>query len=220
MNFDNPDKLSWNASALPVYGGKVFVSGSNGERLSVPFYGVGADLRAQLTPLAESGYPFSVSGPKNTSIASDSTYSFNLAAGSSDYPRIYSKLLWGSREVRWDIFESSWRERQWKYPPVIGENGYVGPVAGWANPSNRALFDPAKDETEDTFTFPLSNTYRTVDVADAYHWLGKLGNGTQIAKGKYQMRFAVLKPFGKPEAADNWEVLKTPEIQVTGQYKQ
>ena len=51
-----------------------------------------------------------------------------------------------------------------------------------------------------------------------YYFFGKLANGTQLAEGRYAMRFAVLKPFGRPEAADNWEVYRTPEITVTGKY--
>lgn len=39
VNFPNPDSLGWNSSALPLYSGKVFVSGNNGEQLSVPYLG-------------------------------------------------------------------------------------------------------------------------------------------------------------------------------------
>lgn len=102
VNFDNPDKLGWNAAGLPVYGGKVLLAGSNGERLSVPFYGVGADLRRELNPLSEKGYPLLVSGPDDTPVTEKSTFSFDLSLGEQDFPKIYSKLLWGSREVRRD----------------------------------------------------------------------------------------------------------------------
>jgi hypothetical protein len=154
-----------------------------------------------------------VSGPANVSITSDSSYSFDLSLAKQDYPRIYNKLLWGSRQIRWDIFEAGWREREWKYPPVAGENKYVGPVAGWYGNAD-AIFNPARDNADATVTFPLVNSVRNVDDRDAFAWLGKLGNGTNIAKGKYEMRFAVLKPFGRPEAADNWEVYRTPQIEV------
>lgn len=42
VNFDNPDKLGWNSTALPLFSGKVVVSGSNGEQLSVPYMGKSA----------------------------------------------------------------------------------------------------------------------------------------------------------------------------------
>lgn len=200
-----------------MYGGKVQLSGSNGEHLSVPFFGVGADLRRQLTPLSEAGYPLSVSGPSNTPITSDSTYTFDLSVAAQDFPKIYSKLLWGSREIRWDIYEAGWTERKWSYPPVVGENGYVGTATGWAGASSVLVFDPAIHDADDTFSFPVQNTFRNVDAPTRYYWFGKLGNGTQIADGRYVMRFAALKPFGhnNPSASDNWEVYKTPTITVT-----
>jgi hypothetical protein len=39
VNFDNPDKLDWNAENLPLYSGNVLVRGSNGEQLAVPYMG-------------------------------------------------------------------------------------------------------------------------------------------------------------------------------------
>lgn len=33
------------------------------------------------------------------------------------------------------------------------------------------------------------------------------------------MRFATLKPFGNPQASDNWDIFQTPQIQVTGKYE-
>lgn len=39
VSFPNPDSLGWNSSALPIYSGKVIVSGSNGEQVSIPYLG-------------------------------------------------------------------------------------------------------------------------------------------------------------------------------------
>lgn len=218
VNFRNPDTLGWNASALPIYGGKIFVTGDNGDKLSVPFFGVGADLR-RTVDLTQHGFPLSVSGVGNTPIEQDSSYSFDLSLGAQDFPKILHKAVWGVREVRWDVFEAGWQERQWRYPPVIGENGYVGSVAAWS--LGNAVFNPAINNPEQTFSFPLRNAGRHVDLGgqfNRYSWFGKLANGTQIAEGRYVFRFALLKPFGRPEAADNWEVYRTPGIEVTGQY--
>ncbi|KAI9164109.1 serine endopeptidase [Paramyrothecium foliicola] len=217
VNFRNPDNLGWNSSALPVYGGKVFVVGDNGERLSVPFFGVGADLRKTFDPISYPGYPYSVSGPNQVPILEDSSYSFNLSLDAQDFPQILNKVKWGSREVRWDVFEADWNERQWSYPPIVGERGYVGSVAAWTGPSR--IFDPATGDSNSTFSFPVRNVFRhTPTFVTPYSWFGKLANGTQIGEGRYVIRFAILKPFGQPEAADNWEVLKVPEIEVTGRY--
>ncbi|GKT44376.1 uncharacterized protein ColSpa_04557 [Colletotrichum spaethianum] len=69
---------------------------------------------------------------------------------------------------------------------------------------------------------PQVDLFRNAQTQNSYHefwWFGKLGNGTQIELGNYTMRFATLKPFGNPKAADNWDVFQTPQIQVTGKYE-
>ncbi|GJC94506.1 serin endopeptidase [Colletotrichum higginsianum] len=184
VNFPNPDSLGWNSSALPIYSGKVIVSGNNGEQLSVPYLG------KLLNPLV---------------------YSFNLDRfGPQDFPIIYSKLIWGTKEVRWDIYEAGWTERRWEYPPVPGRNGYIGPATSHVVAGSVSYFDPNID------------LYRNAQTQASYHefwWFGKLGNGSQIELGNYTMRFATLKPFGNPKAADNWDVFQTPQIQVTGKYE-
>lgn len=35
----------------------------------------------------------------------------------------------------------------------------------------------------------------------------------------HSMRFASLKPFGDPYAANNWAVYQTPQIEVKGKYE-
>ncbi|KAK2022798.1 subtilase [Colletotrichum zoysiae] len=219
VNFNNPDNLGWNATGLPLYGGKVIVQGSNGELLSVPYAGVGADLRNTLGGVHEAGWPQSVSTVNDTPIADKATYSFDLSIEAQDFPKILQKLIWGTRQTRYDIFEASWTERQWVYPPVVGQNGYVGTAASWVGAGQVQTFDPAQNDPNDTFNYPLTDVER--DAAGSYHehwWFGKLGNGSQIAPGEYQIRFASLRPFGDPTHADNWDVYKTPKITITGKY--
>ncbi|KAK1997548.1 subtilase [Colletotrichum falcatum] len=219
VNFKNPDTLGWNATGLPLYGGKVVIQGSNGELVSVPYAGVGADLRNTLGGVHEAGWPRSVSTVDDTPIADKATYSFDLGIEAQDFPRVLQKLIWGTRQTRWDIFEAGWTERQWAYPPVEGKNGYVGSVASWVGSGEVQTFDPAHYDPDETFTYPITDVSR--DIGSSYHehwWFGKLGNGSQIAPGEYQFRFAALRPFGDPTHADNWDVYKTPKITITGQY--
>ena len=39
VEFENPEDLGWNTTALPLYSGKVLLASSQGERLSVPYLG-------------------------------------------------------------------------------------------------------------------------------------------------------------------------------------
>ncbi|KAJ0314315.1 hypothetical protein Brms1b_006981 [Colletotrichum noveboracense] len=214
VNFPNPDTLGWNSSALPLYSGKVIVSGNNGEQLSVPYMGLGANLKAEISPIYRPSYPFTTQR--------DYVYSFNLDRFAADFPIIYSKLIWGTKEVRWDIYEPGWTERQWEYPPVPGKNGYIGPATSHVVAGSVSYFDPNVYDPDDTWTYPEVDLYRNAQTQASYHefwWFGKLGNGSQIELGNYTMRFATLKPFGNPQASDNWDIFQTPQIQVTGRYE-
>ncbi|KAJ9149758.1 Subtilisin-like protein [Pleurostoma richardsiae] len=215
INFDNPDKLGWNATNLPLYSGKVVLSSSVGEQLSVPYMGLGADLKRQLTPIYAVGYPFSKSSVYFTDIQVKPYWTFNLSLTQQDFPKIYTTIIWGAKEVRWDIFEEDWSESQWSYPPVPGENGYIGPATYWVGVGSTSYFDPRYYDPNDTATYPVTDIYRS---SPEFWWFGKLGNGSQIELGNYTMRFATLHPFGDPTHADNWDVFKVPKISVLGKY--
>ncbi|KAL8387072.1 hypothetical protein RB595_010176 [Gaeumannomyces hyphopodioides] len=107
VDFKNPDALGWNASALPLYGGKVVVAGSNGEILSVPYMGLGADLRAQTGTIVERGFPDLTSSPWYTPIWDKNWLTFNLSMDEQDYARFGTKLLWGTKELRFDVSHQS-----------------------------------------------------------------------------------------------------------------
>ncbi|KAI0595755.1 subtilase [Biscogniauxia sp. FL1348] len=221
VSFDNPASLGWNASVIPLYTGKVIVSASNGEQLSVPYLGIAASIGQQLSPFYRTGYPFSQSSVLFQDIRDKPYYTFNLSRSSQDFPKIYSAIAWGTRQVRWDIFEPDWNESKWTWPLVPGENGYIGPATSWVNAGKVSYFDPDLYDPDDTYTYPVldvtRNAYTTLSASE-YWWFGKLGNGSQIANGNYTMRFANLRPFGDPAKSQSWAVYDTPVIEVLGHY--
>ena len=77
-------------------------------------------------------------------------------------------------------------ESQWTYPPIPGKGGFIGPVASWVDSGDFWAFDPDTYDPNNTFTYPITNQYRS--LAGRYYehwWYGKLGNGSQIAVGNY-----------------------------------
>ncbi|KAK6865319.1 subtilase [Apiospora arundinis] len=214
VHFENPEKLGWNAAALPAYSGNIRIKGSNGEELSVPYFGLGANLKEVMSSIYRKDYPVAVSGPNNTPIADKSSFTFDYSDEVLDFPRITARLKWGSAQIRWDIFEDSWTEREWKWPLKVGENGYVGTVHGIDKSTGSV------DWPNVTVTFPVTWAHRNADEAllqlnHEYWWPeGKLGNGEKLKPGNYSMRFAALNPFGVPENGNQWSVFKTPRITV------
>lgn len=215
FNFMYPQGLD--ATKLPVYSGKVLIKGNNNETLGIPYLGLGADLSKDIGIMFQYpiGFPRIFSTPEQIPIATKSNFTFDLGA-IQDFPNLYTRMNYATRELRWDIFDENWVERDWKYPPVVGQAGYVGSATSWSEASGSVVFDPSKDDVNDLLSLPLNNIPR--DISGVYGtelwWLGRLANGTQISPGKYKMRFAALFPFGEPTHSDNWDVFQTPGIEV------
>ncbi|WYZ35953.1 hypothetical protein EsH8_X_000600 [Colletotrichum jinshuiense] len=218
FNFKYPENQGLDPAKLPLYSGKVLIKGSNGETLGVPYMGLAADLHKDVGIMFQypTGFPQITSTRDSINIAQKANFTFNLDAEVQDFPDLYARIQYATRELRWDIFEASWQERDWRYPPVVGQAGFVGAATSWSKAANRNFFDPSVDDPTDVITLPMRDVPR--DIAGLYGvqlwWLGRLANGTQIAPGKYKMRFAALVPFGNPEASDNWDVFETPAFEV------
>lgn len=132
------------------------------------------------------GYPviYTVDGWED--IATKSSWTFATTRNDQDYPYLQLMTHYGTREMRWDVFEEGWKERQWKWPPVPGRDGYVGSVAAW-NANRGGLtrpFDPATDDIDDVTPFPLFSHPRA--IYEDFFWFGRLVNGSDIAPGKYK----------------------------------
>ncbi|KAF0317266.1 subtilisin-like protease [Colletotrichum asianum] len=171
LNFKNPESHEWDSSVLPLYSGKILISGDNGDELSVPY---------------------------------------------ADFPKIFHNIIWGTRQLRWDIFEDGWTESDWTYPLVAGENGYIGSGAYWAGSGQAPFFDPSRWDPDDTLSYPKVEQPRGSGNSENW-WFGKLANGSQIALGNYTLRYAALKPFGDPGQSEDWATFTTP-LGVLGQY--
>ncbi|KAJ4326673.1 hypothetical protein N0V84_002899 [Fusarium piperis] len=223
VSFQNPENSDWYKPNLPLYSGHIIVSGSNGDRLAVPFVGVGADLKQTFKKmfLAEPRLQ-SLDPPVQQGVnGSTPSFSFNLTA--QDFPVIRAGIGWGTRQFRYDIFEKGWKERSWKWPLVPGKNKYVGSGTRWVGAGEvPKWFDDQGWNPDETNDYPLINTGRAAAMpgfdSRPYWWFGKLANGTKIARGEYVLRFAVLVPFGRPEVVDDWDAFVVP-FKVTGEYK-
>ncbi|KAK9797701.1 hypothetical protein SCARD494_03530 [Seiridium cardinale] len=210
LTFSVPQGL--NASNLPVYSGKVLISGDNGEELGIPYFGVGSSIKDAIANVWDYGnlYPIMSSGVSNTPLANKSNFTFNLSMSAQDFPKMYSMLAWGTEELRWDVFEDDYTEADWTYPPVPGQGGFVGSATSWNDTASSSWFDPTKASEDDIFSFPLRNIPRGVQAI--YYWLGRYANGTQAQPGAYKFRLAALRPFGDPKLAADWDIWSTPNI--------
>lgn len=86
--------------------------------------------------------------------------------------------------MRWDVFEPGWNERNWKYPPTVGEAGYIGSATSWANSDRFFWFDPEMDDAADTVAFPIQDLSRS--MVYSFWWFGTMADGTRILPGNYR----------------------------------
>ncbi|KAF4774819.1 subtilase [Colletotrichum scovillei] len=207
--FEAPEDV--NQTALPAYGGRLLVKGSNGETVGISYQGLAFDLQKQMESPFHGTYPWLRS---TSAYSNKTTFSFELASGIQDFPMMFMKVKWATREVRWDIYETDFDEaRDWEYPPVSGQRGYIGSATSWASAGKTSSFNPARHNASDTFSFPETDVARnaltTGGFTTAYYWFGKLGDGSVMAPGNYTMRFAVLLPFADPQLSESWKGLTT-----------
>ncbi|KAH7149910.1 subtilase [Dactylonectria estremocensis] len=175
-----------NDTTIPVYNGCVIIKASNGEVVAVPYQGLAFNLKYQMRNPFAGTYPWLRS---TNSYLSKTNWTLDLSTGVQDFPKLFLKVKWGVREIRWDIYERGFEERDWQYPPVVGKRGYLGAVAPWANSDGRSTYNPNLGTSNETFTMPVFDVTRNALVTGgyttSYWWFGKLANGSYINPGNY-----------------------------------
>ncbi|KLU86046.1 hypothetical protein MAPG_05065 [Magnaporthiopsis poae ATCC 64411] len=203
---------------LPMYSGKVLIKGDNGESLGVPYLGVAADLAKELPGVFDTpNYERFSSGVDDIPVQKKANWTFDYSLEAQDFPEIYMRLRFATRELRIDVFEEHWTEDRWEYPPVVGQAGYVGAITSYAEPVLRGHFDPAKMNASETISTPLRSLARDISgrTGHTFWWLGQMANGSHIATGRYHLRVAALKPWSDPRNATSWDTwTDVPTIEV------
>ncbi|KJZ76749.1 hypothetical protein HIM_03626 [Hirsutella minnesotensis 3608] len=204
LRFSPPKNVS--DDLLPLYGGKIWVKGSNGEELCIPYGGAAYDTEKAFDSMLQEA---------NVTSARNDTQTWFLATDENppDHIGVKIRLGYPCVHLRWDIFASNWTERQWEYPPNHN-NGYVGSATTIRDAERLFDLDLVTSNTSDVVGFPMTRVARGTL---AYRWFGKLANGSTIAPGNYTVRFAALRPYGNPRLSDHWDIvdLGTRKIQVT-----
>ncbi|KAM6478861.1 subtilisin-like protein [Trichoderma sp. SZMC 28011] len=204
FTFGLPEHI--NDDYLPLYGGKVWIRGSNGDDLSIPYGGAAYDTEKAFDSMFL-GEPFITDRGANW------TWAFNIDKSRFDFVELNARLDYPCFHLRWDIYTPFWTEIHWDYPPVVGESGYVGAAATMRDADTFWYYDPSRMDKDQTVSFPIMRVPRGY----AKHWwFGKLANGSYLAPGNYTLRFAALRPYGNPSISDHWDIMRLPvrNIQV------
>ncbi|RFU29535.1 hypothetical protein B7463_g6801, partial [Scytalidium lignicola] len=210
-------------SRLPIYSGKIVISGTNGDIVAIPYLGAATSLKSIdmfATTWPELGQSITIQfslGQNN--IPGGTSMSFVNTAFVKNFPALEWIIKYGSEELRWDIYKAGWTEDLWTYPPVVGEKGYLGSATFYSDSDfggGGVLHPTPPLSFNNTSPFPVTQVEHS--IAGGFTtalWIGNFANGTQIGNGQYYQRISVLKPFGNRKVKDDWSVNGGP-FNVTG----
>lgn len=177
------------STLLPVYSGKIIVTSTNGEVLSIPYMGIAGKLYDVKSWDIDGGWPLILKDSDGTEITGPA----NFTLKGVNRPAVAMVNNFGSAEIRWDIVEENWAPHEWRYPPVPGQNKFVGSVVtrdqGLEFPIN---YQPRNGPNEDYWY-------------NYYNWAGDLADGTKIEPGKYRFLLQTLKVTGQKARNSDWQ---------------
>lgn len=185
-----------NNQLLPVYSGYISINGSDGSNLTIPYLGVAGSMyqASNLNKLSSSNIGCGGSYQYQQSYCYYDNASFTLpypteqVAASGyyydsyyEYPEVRIDLNLATANVRVDVIPLS--------------HNYSGPIVTVLKQKTAGTLDG----------FPLE--YSDRDFLAGY-FNGMLADGTVVPEGKYGLLVRVLRLFGDPELADDYESLE------------
>lgn len=199
------------ADLIPVYGGKIVVTGSNGEVLQIPYLGIVGSLKSKNMWDISWNIP-EFSGPDGAL-----KYPANFTKG-LDLPTITYINDWGAREVRIDLVSFDWEESHFYYPPVAGKHKFIGSMITESGSRYPAFFVPRSNLLSPYDNYVSSKWSGNVTVGTEANYT--VGTETIVAPpGQYKFNMRALKIGGNPKLASDWQSVTSPVFTVLGEPK-
>ncbi|CAG9947874.1 unnamed protein product [Clonostachys rosea f. rosea IK726] len=225
VKFDFTEPAAPDSSLLPVYGGKVLISGSNGEVVLLTYLGKffhhwsffqyiipcpsnkyyflkgikGSIYDAQSWEM-DRGVPLLLSGYGGV-MEEGHVYTYE---DGSDVPQPYFNILWSTREMSFDFVRRDWQPSDWTYPTVAGKNNWVGSIRMRPNGLSGEVVD-----------FPLQNYPRQPGGAFYAASQGYFANGSYIYDGEYRYLCRTLRTFGDYNNITDWQYKLSPWFSIS-----
>ncbi|KAJ0376520.1 hypothetical protein COL26b_005334 [Colletotrichum chrysophilum] len=187
------------AIKLPVYGGSILIVGSQGEAVRVTYMGVKGSIYASDIWEMERGVPLLLSGYGGL-MEEGHNYTFEQGG---DVMQPYFNVLWSTREISFDYVARDWNESDWVYPPVPGQNKYLG-----------SFITEPSGLSETITSFPFKNYPRNSGGVYAKPQ-NKFAHGGDIPAGEYKLLCRTLRTFGDPNNLNDWQYKVSPWFRVT-----
>ncbi|POS70050.1 peptidase [Diaporthe helianthi] len=182
--FTEPNDI--NPMILPIYGGDIYVVGDNDESVKIPYAGVTGSMKEAQVWETQNGVPIFLISRENTTQLEEGHV---FPAGQLPLP--YFDYLWSSREYSFDVVNASWQPSDWVYPPVPGQNNFVG---------SSTFFDLDYGVWR---SYPILLQGRV-----SYAFLNPLGptyaHGSPVEAGEYRILARAVKTYGDFNKIEDW----------------
>ncbi|KAH7137431.1 peptidase S8/S53 domain-containing protein, partial [Dactylonectria estremocensis] len=187
LTFTEPETIS--ASMLPVYGGSVVLAGDNSEVVRITYMGIKGSIYASDIWEMERGVPLFMSGYGDV-IEEGHEYTFEEG---TPVPQPYFNILWSTWEFSFDYVHKDWQPSDWAYPPVAGQNNWIGSFRLIENPLSGVVVDFPQQQ------YPRwpNGVYATPQAFFA--------NGSRIESGDYRILGRALRTGGDASNIEDWQ---------------
>lgn len=188
-----PKSLDLNKA--PIFQGTIDITGSNGDRITVPY--IGSEFIAKdWTPFTDAPVLLiNDKGKLRRPYENEKFQTQQLREIGLFYAVRFATMLYS-----FDIVDENYNLKSFEYPPISGKEGYHGPLRVHLPASNTSLRYPVS-------FLPISSRLSFVQ-------LQSFANGTSIPQGKYRLLCRALKTFGNPTNALDWQMYLTDAFLV------
>ncbi|KAH8593013.1 peptidase S8/S53 domain-containing protein [Bisporella sp. PMI_857] len=182
---------------LPVFSGYIQISGTNGDKLNIPYQGISTDLRKEIPiwhPVLTE-YPVASNFDYTKIITPpfpEEMWYFDMSI--NDNIIIYTFNTYATDELRVDVVTPLYNiTTDWSYPP---SKNYIESIS-------------VTSDYETSLNFPLQGVPRCQTSTLNYCWSGRLANGSTIANGEYKLVMSALLPKGDRSKKGHWQIKET-----------
>lgn len=180
-----------------VYEGKIQITVSNGEVISVPYMGV-QQVTSNISPISGSSMPILRVTSSGLTAQTAPISSFNY--GNGDYPYLSPTLTYGTTEFSVDIVNPAYSiSNDFTPDPVKGSRNFVG-------------FAGAPDDDTGPLEFPQYFIGRI--PAGLTFPVMTFTDGSTIPAGSYKFLVRALKPFSNRNKKSSWQFFLTDTVTI------
>lgn len=187
-----------NQTLAPLFSGAFKISGTNGEVITVPYLGM--EFNATEWSIWAPSKPVKIGyASEGEIIYLNDTVKSNKVLSK---PIVVNQMAYGTTYLSFDLVSPSYNLLSYVYPPVEGQNGYIGPIT-------------AQTVIDEVYILGASPMRFVSPAAKPFAFtFSQFSNSSIIENGTYKLLYRALRIFGNESNYNDWSLGLTPEFTV------